>query len=90
MSTQPQPCPFCGSVDLNIESDASTNQYVVCCECNARGPSTCHKGIEVVTVRWNDRVVDPVLEGVLSAFAYAPGRGPEWYENVRVAVGGAH
>ena len=41
LSTQPQPCPFCGSTHLDIEHTDGCDQYVVCKACHARGPSTC-------------------------------------------------
>ena len=45
------PCPFCGSVDLNVKQGLS--DYVRCEQCHAEGPVASYK--EDAVTLWNGR-----------------------------------
>ena len=48
-----KPCPFCGSMDVKVESMGSSYHTVVCRNCHAVGPNHNDKGKAIT--RWNQR-----------------------------------
>ena len=57
-----KPCPFCGSEDLKIYSNAFENYYVVCLGCGASGRN--YRSVEKAKEVWNRRAYICAVCGV--------------------------
>jgi Lar family restriction alleviation protein len=54
-----KPCPFCGGeAVLSCNDDARCISYVLCSQCNVRGPSRIEKDDAIA--QWNERIGESV------------------------------
>lgn len=51
----PQPCPFCGGADIEMESDNGRTALAICRQCGTSGPIVADQGPAKAWERWNTR-----------------------------------
>lgn len=55
MSGNPQPCPFCGGTDIEMESYNGRTALAICRQCGTSGPIVADQGPAKAWERWNTR-----------------------------------
>lgn len=56
---QLNPCPFCGSNNLEVADVGTMTHWVCCKDCNATGPNS--KDVELAQLYWNCAPTDDEL-----------------------------